>query len=292
LSLDRGGAPDAGVQPATPPPATPTAQTVLLMGLDAGPGPRADSVVLARVDGQGAVNVVSLPRDLQVEIPGVGPGKLNSAYSRAYEAAAGQDADAAGARATVEVVEAFTGVPIDHYAAVEMAGFAELSAAVGGVEVCLRAAVRDEFSGVDLPAGRQTIQGEQALAFLRQRVGLPHHELDRVTRHQVFLNGLVAKAASVSDPAKLAPLLELARSSVHVDPSWDLPEFLRLLAQGPRVRTATIPHDNQVTTEAGAVLTADQGEVRAFLGDFLTARPGVTPVPSPGEPTAVDGCVN
>ncbi|MFT7834734.1 LCP family protein [Saccharothrix sp. BKS2] len=283
LVVDR-SAPPAGGGPA------PVGRTVLLMGLD--DGPRPDAVVVARISPGGAVSALSLPRDTWVDIPGVGPGRLNSAYSRAYEAAgtAGQDADQAGAEAVARTVAQLTGVPVDHHATVPMSAFGELADALGGVEVCLRAPVSDPFSGADLPAGRTTLRGEPALAFLRQRHQLPHGDLDRVLRHQAFLTGALSRVAALADdPAALADLAAVVRRTVRTDPGWDPLEVAALLRPAGPTRSAVIPLGDQIDTGQGMALSADPAAVRAFAtGHLADPDPNTPPPPTP----TGDNCVN
>ncbi|ONI84937.1 hypothetical protein ALI22I_31230 [Saccharothrix sp. ALI-22-I] len=291
LSVDRSAAPPPPIEQAAPP----TGQTVLLIGLD--DSANTDSVVLARFSPDGSIAAASLPRDSWVDIPGVGMGKLNSAYVQAHTAAQaeGRDGDAAGAEALVRTVEALAGVEIDHYAAVDMAGFAALGDAVGGVEVCLKAATRDEYSGVDLPAGRQTLSEDQALAFLRQRHGLMQGDLDRVVRHQAFLRGLVAKVTGEvkNDPAKLARLVGAAHAQVRTDPGWDLLEFAGRLTRNISVRTATIPVGEPIEVASGWGFPVSPDLVRSFAAGFLADWPGSTMAPpATGEPSSDEGCVN
>jgi LCP family protein required for cell wall assembly len=283
LSVDRTAAP---VDPAAPP-ATP--QTMLLIGLDG--EAHTDSVVLARVGSDGAVSAASLPRDSFVDIPGVGRERLNMVYPLAHATARseGRDGDAAGAQALVQTVEGLTGVAIDHYAAVDMAAFGALADAVGGVEVCLRAAARDDLSGVDLPAGRQSLGGTQSLAFLRQRFGLANGDLDRIVRQQAFLHSLAAKIAGVDDPATLARLVDLARTHIRTDPDWDLPALARHLT--PTVRTAIIPVPDPVALDNVHGFPVDPAAVKSFATDFFTDHPAGTPTGTPEQPTN-DGCVN
>jgi LCP family protein required for cell wall assembly len=254
-------------------------QNVLLIGLDG--DTNTDSVVLAHVGADGAVSAVSLPRDALVTIPGQGTNKLNSAYATARQGAlehGSAAADAEGAKALVATVEQLTGVDIAHYASVDMTGFDGISRAVGGVEVCLSAPSQDPFSGADFPAGRQTLVGEQALAFLRQRHGLPRGDLDRVVRQQAFLSALVAKV--LDDPSKLAGLVTMVRDRIHVDEGWDLVGFAQRLTAGAGVRTATIPVGEEPTTVpggAGQALPTDPAAVRAFVAGFFTGGPSSAP---------------
>jgi LCP family protein required for cell wall assembly len=258
------------VQAATP--AEP--RTVLLAGLDA--VGRADSVVLTRVGADGSITAVSLPRDAWVDIPGQGMGTLNSASDP---------------QVLVRAVEAVTGAHVDHYATVDLAAVAAVSTAVGGVEVCLANPAQDALSGVDLPAGKSTLAGDQALAFLRQRHDLPNGDLDRVVRLQAFVRSLAAEVldpAVLRDEAKVAAVVDALKTGVHTDPGWNLLAFVSALTPNATVRTATVPHGGTTTTESGTALTVDPAEVRAFVTGFQSETP------APTGPSGVAGgdCVN
>ncbi|GAA1292456.1 LCP family protein [Saccharothrix xinjiangensis] len=288
LVVDRGSPPAATEVP------PPTGRTVLLVGLD--DVPRPDAVVVARISPDGAVSTLSLPRDTLVDLPDVGPGRLGDAYARAYQAAgtAGQDAHLAGAEALARAVSHLTGVRVDHHAAVRMSAFAELSDALGGVEVCLRAPAVDPASGVDLPAGRNTLRGADALAFLRQRRGLPKGDVDRAVRHQAFLTGALSRAAELAaDPAALAGVAAVVRRTVLTDPGWDPMEVAGLLRPAGAVRGAVIPvldptEVGQDGLDPGLVRPVSPEAVRAFATSHLA-----DPAPdSPPPPTAgPDNCV-
>jgi LCP family protein required for cell wall assembly len=88
------------------------------------------------------------------------------------------------ARELLHTGKQLTGVTFDHYVEVNLAGFYEITQAVGGVPVCLQAPVHDSYSGANFPAGPQTVSGAAALSFVRQRYGLPCGDLDRILRQQ------------------------------------------------------------------------------------------------------------
>jgi LCP family protein required for cell wall assembly len=271
--------PTATVDPAiAASPATPT--TVLVAGLD--PDGHPDTVVLARFGGN-APAVVSLPRDLWVDVPGRGMGRLNSAYV-AGEVGEPQD--------LVRTVEALTGVHVDHYATVDMATVGRLSTVVGGVEICLVAPAEDTFSGVDLPAGEQTLSGDQALAFLRQRHGLDNGDFDRVLRQQAFLRSLAAKLldpAVIGSEEKVTEVVDAVKIGIHTDSGWDLVRFATELGPRTAVRTATVPTGPAIEVSAGYAISADPAAVRAFVADFLSDQPAATS--APGTATGSGGCV-
>ena len=100
----------------------------------------------------------------------------------------------AGRTATIQTISQLLGVPIDHFAEVNLVGFYDLATALGGVQVCLNHAVNDShYSGAIFPAGLQTITGADALKFVRQRHGLPNGDLDRTHRQQAFITGVITK---------------------------------------------------------------------------------------------------
>ena len=250
-------------------------------------GELTDTLILLRIpnSGQHAVGI-SLPRDAYVDIPGGhGKHKINSAYGRAKNATAARlrergeqdraeierEAVLEGRKTLVNTVESLTGAGIDHYAEVNLLGFYEITNAVGGVEVCLKNPVREPKSGADFPAGRQRISGGDALAFVRQREGLPRGDLDRIVRQQVFLGSLadqVLAAGTLANPAKLRDLVESLQRSVVLDEGWDILGFTQQvqgLAAG-NVEFVTIPvAGNERVDGDGAVLTVDPDAVRDFV---------------------------
>jgi LCP family protein required for cell wall assembly len=269
--------------PAVGSPVAATDQNVLLAGLD-GFG-NADSVVLAHIGRDGAAEAVSLPRDSWVDVPGCGMQKVSFAYPQGRSQA---DANEAGARKLTATVQNLTGAAVDHYAIVDMTSFDRLSTAVGGVPVCLSAPSSDPYSGAWFPAGHQTLTGPAALAFLRQRHGLPGGDLDRVIRLQAFLGSLVHEVLAgptLADGRVLTTLLETVRDNVRVDPGWDLLAFAAQL-RGVRtdsLRLATVPIANpQIRTADGGFgieLVPDQ--VRSFVRALTTGEPAITAPPTP-----------
>ena len=153
-------------------------------------------------------------------------------------------------------VQQFTGLSVDHYAEINLAGFVEMTEAIGGVPVCLNHPVKEVRSGVDLPAGPQTIRGSDALAFVRQRHGLEDGDLDRIARQQAFLAGMASRMLStgtLSDPAAVNRLVDAVTRNVVLDRGWDLD---RLIAQfgrmsGGDIRFVTIPTGNPALRDAG-----------------------------------------
>src|SRR6201993_3663688 len=151
----------------------------------------------------------------------------------------------AGRAATLKAVRSLTGVPIDYFAEVNLAGFYDLTQSLGGVDVCLKHAVYDEYSGADFPAGRQTLVAEQALAFVRQRHGLENGDLDRTHRQQAFLSSVMRQlqdAGTFTNLGKLKSLMSVARKDVVLSSGWDEDQFRRMGAlAGGSIEYRTLP---------------------------------------------------
>jgi LCP family protein required for cell wall assembly len=302
-----------------------TAFTALLVGLDArtdangDPLPQAlldalhagpdegqlhtDTIILLRVPAspdRPAV-AISIPRDSFVPIAGDnGTHKINSAYRRGMEDAedelradgiTGADLDRrareAGRRALVATVQNLTGVTVDHYAEINMAGFVELTEALGGVPVCLNAPVRDSYSGVDLPAGPQLVSGAGALAFVRQRHGLADGDLDRIARQQAFAAGLARRlltAGTLAEPGALQRLITVATRYVVLDSGWDLDQALtqvgRLSGADLTFRTIPTGRPDLQTPVDGIAVQIDRDAVREFVQAEFGIRPATTPAPT------------
>jgi LCP family protein required for cell wall assembly len=205
-----------------------------------------NTLILLHISAGGTrVTGFSIPRDDWVSFAGtIGPqqqGKIDQAYgvSMYYEQAGlrtsrlSQDQIAyqgneAGRAATVATVEQLTGVQVDHFAEINMVGFYELAKVLGGVYVCLRHPVRDPYSGADFPAGYQHLAAAQALAFVRQRHGLPGGDLDRTRRQQAFLSSVIHQLRAqgvLSDLTKIQAMLSVAQRYVITDSGWNLTDF-------------------------------------------------------------------
>ena len=250
-----------------------------------------DTIMLLHVPEDGGAAVAfSIPRDAYVDIPGYRRDKINAAYpavtaltaDRLVEegmapADARTEAARAGRAALIAAVEQLTGVGIDHYAEVNLLGFYDLTTAIGGVDVCLTGAVSEPLSGADFAAGPQTISGRDALAFVRQRHGLPGGDLSRIRRQQVFLAAVadrVLSAGTLTDPQALAGLVEVVQRSVVIDRDWDLLAFARRaagLAAG-NLEFVTVPTTGRETNDRGDVLLVDEDAVADFVEQRIAAQ--------------------
>jgi LCP family protein required for cell wall assembly len=261
-----------------------------------------DTIILLHVPADGGkVTGISIPRDSYVDIPGYGKNKINSAYPQATlaaaaklrnrgldEAAVDRESRTAGRTELIKTVEKLTDVKIDHFAEVNLLGFYQLTNAIGGVEVCLKAPTKDFRSGANFKAGRQVISGGDALAFVRQRHGLPQSDFSRIRRQQVFLAAVAHKilsAGTLTSPSKLQGLIDTAKASVVLDSGWDILGFARQASNlaGGNLEFMTIPTAGADTNSAGDVVLVDPDEVSQFVKQHIGAAPDASATPRPGD---------
>ena len=200
--------------------------------------------------GQKAVGF-SIPRDDWVTFPqpydGQSQGKIDQAYGLAWAQSLSQTAKSsmskdqryllaneAGQAATIATVTALTGVHIDHFAEVNLAGFYELAQAFGGIQACLKSYnggqnLRDANSGFNQPhAGYVFLSPPQALAFVRERDNLPNGDLDRTHRQQAVIDYVIWKLGHegiFTDLGQLTSLLGVAKKYVITDSGWQILTF-------------------------------------------------------------------
>ncbi len=247
-------------------------------------GYNTNTLILLHVPADGSrATALSIPRDDYVDLPeGLGKHKIKEAYGRA-KALAEQQAQAAGTtmtpaqleylgreagrKAAIEAVQDLLGVQVDHFAEINLAGFYDLANALGGVTVCLRQPAHDDYSGADFPAGVQTLDGQQALEFVRQRHNLSGGDLDRTHRQQAFLASAVAKLDSegvFGDLSRLGGLLDVAHRDVVVDSGFDPLTFLRQAGSvtSGHVSFYTLPITGFATEDGESVNLIDPTQVR------------------------------
>jgi LCP family protein required for cell wall assembly len=274
-------------------------------------GYNTNTLILVHVGADDRVAAFSIPRDDYVSFSGV-PGynhiKIKEAYgltkSYAEQKLMNQGVSVqkeletrgreAGRAATLRAVRNLTGVPIDYFAEVNLAGFYDLTQSLGGVEVCLKHAVYDSYSGADFPAGRQTLDAEQALSFVRQRHGLENGDLDRTHRQQAFLSSVMRQlqdSGSFTDLSRLKSLMAVARKDVVLSSGWDENQFRRLGAlAGGGIEYRTLPvvrYDNINGQDVNIVdPAAIKAEVAAAFGTAPSAATMTTSAPNPS--TVID----
>ncbi|MFD7320913.1 LCP family protein [Streptomyces sp. NPDC059875] len=226
-----------------------SAQNILLIGSDTRSGAgnsqygrdkgtqHSDTTILLHISaGKSGATAVSIPRDLMVKMPGC----RTSDGTRSHEQFAQFNSafEIGGTACTIRTIERLTGIRIDHHMVIDFRGFKKMVDAVDGVEICLKEPIDDDGAKLKLPAGRQTLHGEQALGFVRARKSLGNgSDTERMDRQQQFLGALVNKVQSngvLLNPTRLYPVLDAATRSITTDPGLDSLRDLYDLARSMR----------------------------------------------------------
>ena len=232
---------------------------------------RTDAIMIVQVSGdRKTVSVMSIPRDSWVEIPGHGQGKINAAYSYG------------GPSLTIHTVENLTGIHIDHFAVANFESFVALTDEIGGVRVNLK--TPQTLAGKELGAGAQVLNGQQALAYTRERSSLPNGDFDRVKRQQTWMRSIVSRVltnGTLSSPTALYSFLKTASRTVAVDESFTLNQMQSLALETRHlhsndIRFMTVPTAGTGTsTDGQSIVTldadADTPLFNAFAEDRVSA---------------------
>ena len=225
------------------------ARNILLVGIDDGMGLaegdpvlrgrskslNTDTIMILRVEPKTQqAALLSLPRDLWVDIAGGGQGRINTALSLG------------GPERLIQTINQDFGIPINHYAMVDFQGFEALVQAVDGVPVYFNFPSRDQATGLfQYETGCQVLTSEQALAFARSRhfeisrdnmktwQEDPTSDFGRVTRQQQFIRAALKKAVSqgVRNPFVLKEFLKIAQKNVTLDTEFTIQELVDLGSQ-------------------------------------------------------------
>jgi LCP family protein required for cell wall assembly len=237
-----GGAGAKDVLPSVDPVCPRDACTFLILGSDSrqgldrsfgstknSPGQRSDTIIVVQVDQQlDRTVVLSIPRDLLVNIPGHGTGKINTALEF-------------GNDVIVQAVEKLTGLQINHFVRINFAGFQSLVDALGGVTVCTDRPLVDLLSHLNLAKpGCHNLRGGQALAFVRARhiEGDLIPDFSRIARQQQFMRAVIQKVLSLGSLFQLPKLVGAVQHNLVMDDGLDLYNLqdlsLKLAAKGQK----------------------------------------------------------
>ncbi|MDO4656092.1 LCP family protein [Actinomyces sp.] len=221
---------------------------------------RTDAIMIVQVSGdRKTVSVMSIPRDSWVEIPGHGQGKINAAYSYG------------GPSLTIHTVENLTGIHIDHFAVANFESFVALTDEIGGVRVNLK--TPQTLAGKELGAGAQVLNGQQALAYTRERSSLPNGDFDRVKRQQTWMRSIVSRVltnGTLSSPTALYSFLKTASRTVAVDESFTLNQMQSLALETRHlhsndIKFMTVPTAGTGTSADGQSIVTLDADVDAPL---------------------------
>ncbi|MGH2590420.1 MAG: LCP family protein, partial [Actinomycetota bacterium] len=186
---------------------------------------RSDTIILVHTEPDRREAVfLSFPRDLWVEIPDVGMGKINTAFEGGIQGG--------GPVKVARVVKGLTGMQIHHVLYVDLAGFQGLVDALGGVDMCVPYPMFDPQSLLDIPAGCQHFDGRTALGYVRTRNqacdAVP--DFARISRQQQFLRAVVSKLLEPGQLLRLPTLVPDLLDNFVVDPGLRNPADLVYLA--------------------------------------------------------------
>ena len=177
---------------------------------------------------------VSIPRDMVVPIPPC-PKEGGGSYARMSGQPINVTLSYGGIACTILTVQELTGLTIDFAGKITFQGVIEMSNAVGGVPVCLAEGITDKYSGFDRPAGNYTLQGWDALAFLRSRHAVGNgSDLTRISSQQVFLSSLVRTLKSedtLHDFGKLYAIANAAIYNMEMSSNFSHPDTLVSVAK-------------------------------------------------------------
>jgi len=226
---------------------TPEEQVAFGTDEDIGGENRSDTIMLVHTEPDRKEAVfLSFPRDLWVEIPGVGMGRINSAFEGGIQGG--------GPLKVARTVKSLTGMQIHHVLYVDLAGFQGLVDALGGVDMCVPYPMQDVLTGLNIPAGCQRFDGFTALAYVRTR----HQPCDavpdfaRISRQQQFLRAVISKLLQPSELLRLPTLVPELLDNLVVDEGLRNPaELVYLAGQLNGVTTGAAEFRSAPTIPAG-----------------------------------------
>lgn len=266
-----------------------TALNILVLGVDKradGGDQNADVIILAHLDlVNHRLSGVSLPRDLQVDIPGVGPGKINGAYNDGVLAS--PDDPVAGVAKVRDTVESLFGIPIDGYVLVDFSGFSDVVDAMGGITVDVPYEIVDDeyptedygIQSIHFDAGLQEMDGARALIYVRTR----HADSDDARRQRQLdvIRAIFEQGKSIESIANADQVILSAGGAIQT--SFDLEEQLTLARIAFQMTDADIhlttlgePLLQAAWSEDGLwIYTGDPAAIESFVRDALsTDDPG------------------
>ncbi|MFF3067730.1 LCP family protein [Kitasatospora sp. NPDC057904] len=266
----------------------------------------------------GKVTALSVPRDDYVQTVGADGKmhKIKEAYGIAKEAAEAKLANKglskaelerqsreAGRSATIQTVQSFLDVPIDHFAEVNLIGFYDIAKAVEPIQVCLNHPVDDPIiartashegggTGLKLPAGISSLDAAQALSFVRQRHHLTNGDLDRTHRQQAFISSVEYKLKQqgiLNDFGQMQKLFGVVKKDVVIDNEWNILDFAQQAPNltGGNVEFNTLPITGFKTVGGQEVNTVNPDLIKKITRQLFSRDPApVQAAPDPGDAAA------
>lgn len=227
-------------------------------------GQRTDTIMVLSIPPSGKPALISIPRDSYLPIPGHQKNKINAAYSLG------------GPQLLVKTVEQNTGLRIDAYLEIGFGGFVKVIDSVGGIQMCLPKAIKDKDSHLNLPKGCQTLDGTNALGYVRMRHADPLGDLGRVQRQRAMLAAVAKKgvsAGSILNPLRYWKLSNATADSLRLGEHTSFANMVSLAlairkVSGTQGLTLTVPvSDANASTAAGSAVLWNDKEAAAMFGD-------------------------
>lgn len=260
------------------------------------PGQHSDTNILMHISGdRKSVTMVSIPRDSMVPAPvgcdadaPVGEWKVKQWN---------QNFNTGGPGCLIRTIEGNTDIFVNHFAVVDFGGFKDMVDALGGVPACTPVDIDDPKARFTLAAGRHTLDGEQALGYVRTRYSVGDgSDIGRIKRQQAFMSSVAQKATESSlllRPDKLLRFLDAATRSLTTDPDFGVRE-MREVADSitgigvDKIQFVTVPTEAYVP-DANRVQWAPEAELlwEAIRADRDLGTPTPTPSPSSTAPLTV-----
>ena len=246
---------------------------------------RSDTIILVHIPAdRKSAQIVSIPRDSWVTVPTFpgdinGYAKINAAFSWG------------GPALSVRTIQDFTGLHIDHVAMIDWNGFKDLTDALGGVRVYIPQTFTDDSQHITWHKGWQTLNGDQALAYVRTRHGLATGDFGRIQRQQNFLRTIMSSMLSsgtFTNPIKLARVVGTISSFVQVDDSWSTGDVRSLAIslrnlQTSNVQFTTAPLGGYDIVGGQDIVRLDPTKTKTLFNDFNARQPDAVPQEQPGQ---------
>ncbi|HLV09474.1 MAG TPA: LCP family protein [Halanaerobiales bacterium] len=245
-----------------------TKLNILVLGYDDpinGP-PRADTIILASIDlSTKQIGLVSIPRDTRVNIPGYGTNRVNASHAFG------------GVELTVETLESFMDINIDYYLETDFMGFTRIIDALGGVSIDVERKLHyiDKAGDlyINLPAGRQLFNGEEALQYVRYRESIKG-DIGRVERQQKFVKAVFDRVLNTDVIMKIPTIYKELRTAVHTNiPFQDISPFAHILKEidFSNIETATLPGDPRYV-DGVSYWIADQEKMDILINSLINSK--------------------
>lgn len=219
---------------------------------------RTDTIILYHLGSNGVDALISLPRDTLVELKGHGTNKINAAY------------EFGGADMISDEIYKLTDIGVDKIMLVNFAGFKKIIDALGGVNITITEPLHDPMSGSDFNPGTYNFNGEQALAFARNRA-TAKGDFDRMDRQKYLLSEVFRQKANFSVIPKIPSIIRILKEETKSNFStWDYLKIgLGLIKNKNSLKLLTLPGKTKTINKISYVLVNDK-EAKAYLNENLS----------------------